>query len=518
MYNQVSANDDFFAKLWMGGYHVTLTQSIDKTEIEQKINDICLLNNLKDVLLINSDFEGVIDNIPDNLIILRQSFQYSNKHIQEVLIPSAMGSSFKNIDLYIVKKTNKPKVSFCGNVNTFYDRQKILNILSNSEVVDTYFINSVFNSNIDKKYYNDLYLKNLNSSEFTLCPRGNGNFSIRFYESLQHGKIPIIINTDIELPFNHIINWKKHIVICNTYAELVNNIYNFFINNDIEEVQVKNSILFKEYFIEKYPNLMFDNVEKISKFIQFKNLNEICVLIYSIGKSGGTSLYYTLSMYNLKPIYIHNLNSLQYYGNYDNYNNCNENDLINYLAEIQNKKNKNFYVIYIYRNLIDTFISGFFENILLFFENKYSLDTILNFEVNIIFEKLFSVFDIQYNIYNLFWENIINDMYENVQFDLTKKNLTYISKNNILVNNILIRFDDINDWTTILSNILNVNIINIDTKNMSKDKPYFTKYNKIKNQIIFPERIKNTIRNDKFLDYFYTAEEKQKLFNKYNIS
>ena len=153
----------------------------------------------------------------------------------------------------------------------------------------------------------------------------------------------------------------------------------------------------------------------------------------------------------------------------------------------------------------------------LWFENKYSLDTILHFEVNIIFEKLFSIFDSIYNTYNLFWEKTIDNMSEYREFNYEKKHLTYISKNNILVDNIFIRFDDINVWTTTLSNILNVNIINIDTKNMSKDKPYCTKYNEIKNQIIFPEKIKNTIKNDKFLEYFYTAEEKHRLFNKYNI-
>ena len=36
----------FLLNYGMDGYHVTLTQSINKTEIEQKINDICLLNNL----------------------------------------------------------------------------------------------------------------------------------------------------------------------------------------------------------------------------------------------------------------------------------------------------------------------------------------------------------------------------------------------------------------------------------------------------------------------------------------
>ena len=49
-------------------------------------------------------------------------------------------------------------------------------------------------------------------SSFSLCIRGNGNFSYRFYEALSFGRIPILIDTDVELPFESIINWKDHII------------------------------------------------------------------------------------------------------------------------------------------------------------------------------------------------------------------------------------------------------------------------------------------------------------------
>ncbi len=48
---------------------------------------------------------------------------------------------------------------------------------------------STIQTEINKKLFDE----NMETSEFTFCPRGNGNFSIRFYESLYSGRIPIII-------------------------------------------------------------------------------------------------------------------------------------------------------------------------------------------------------------------------------------------------------------------------------------------------------------------------------------
>jgi hypothetical protein len=39
--------------------------------------------------------------------------------------------------------------------------------------------------------------------------RGGGNYSVRFYETLCLGRIPIFINTDCLLPFQDEINYKS---------------------------------------------------------------------------------------------------------------------------------------------------------------------------------------------------------------------------------------------------------------------------------------------------------------------
>lgn len=52
------------------------------------------------------------------------------------------------------------------------------------------------------------FVNNILESDYTLCMRGGGNFSVRFYETLCLGRIPIFIDTDCLLPFQDEINYE----------------------------------------------------------------------------------------------------------------------------------------------------------------------------------------------------------------------------------------------------------------------------------------------------------------------
>jgi hypothetical protein len=53
---------------------------------------------------------------------------------------------------------------------------------------------------------------NVLGSHYTLCPRGGGNWSYRFYETLCLGRIPVFFNTDCTLPYELLINWRDYCV------------------------------------------------------------------------------------------------------------------------------------------------------------------------------------------------------------------------------------------------------------------------------------------------------------------
>lgn len=56
------------------------------------------------------------------------------------------------------------------------------------------------------------FYENLRDSDYVVCVRGAGNFSVRFYETLAMGRIPVFINMDCALSFDNQFDWKKHIV------------------------------------------------------------------------------------------------------------------------------------------------------------------------------------------------------------------------------------------------------------------------------------------------------------------
>ena len=55
------------------------------------------------------------------------------------------------------------------------------------------------------------------TSPYSLCVRGAGNYSARFYEALAMGRIPVLVNTDCILPLDDEIDWKQHCIWVEDY-------------------------------------------------------------------------------------------------------------------------------------------------------------------------------------------------------------------------------------------------------------------------------------------------------------
>jgi hypothetical protein len=93
-------------------------------------------------------------------------------------------------------------------------RARALRVLGGSPLVDTQFIvrtryrgGTVAREETSREFY-----QNMAQTDYTLCSRGGGNFSKRFYETLAMGRIPVMIDTDCLLPFDSVLPWDSHIV------------------------------------------------------------------------------------------------------------------------------------------------------------------------------------------------------------------------------------------------------------------------------------------------------------------
>ena len=56
------------------------------------------------------------------------------------------------------------------------------------------------------------FIENISHSDFVLAPKGDGNYSNRFLEALSMGRIPVLIDTDVVLPFENTIQYENIVV------------------------------------------------------------------------------------------------------------------------------------------------------------------------------------------------------------------------------------------------------------------------------------------------------------------
>ena len=84
------------------------------------------------------------------------------------------------------------------------------------------------------------YVELLHQSKFVLCPRGNGIGTIRFFEALAFGRIPVLIS-DCEVPLPHLIDYKSSVVFVpeSDVASSVDHIKHFLSDHDLEATSVK---------------------------------------------------------------------------------------------------------------------------------------------------------------------------------------------------------------------------------------------------------------------------------------
>ena len=220
-----------------------------------KWNEQCLKYNIKGYGYISGDLGKACPPF-SNLIYFRMGgfkSQLDKNNIGFPVILSDYYEKFYNkTDIEIRSKQEKPVVGFCGHANfsilkqlrenlvfirenskrflqkpyrndyeplfaSAYQRASLLRIFENSIAVNTNFIyrkqyRAGAVSAEEKGKTTREYYENIRNSDYILCVRGAGNFSVRLYETLMMGRIPIFVNTDCLLPFEEEINWKNHVV------------------------------------------------------------------------------------------------------------------------------------------------------------------------------------------------------------------------------------------------------------------------------------------------------------------
>jgi hypothetical protein len=201
------------------------------------------------IVFMLSDINEPFD-VPPNILFFRAGMYRSQRKPNEYLIPHiwsahGLGDRFEPLP----KRTIHPLVGFCGTMTSHPCRvQHINKIQMTPDIKKKFIIRSEYwaGKPHDKQVIKE-FVNNIKDTHFTLSSRGAGNWSARFYQVLYLGRIPIVVDTDLVMPFEDKINWRDLIVFCDYDNELPHCIKNFWSTRDIIHAQMKCKEIYDTY-------------------------------------------------------------------------------------------------------------------------------------------------------------------------------------------------------------------------------------------------------------------------------
>jgi len=225
------------------------------SEYFKKLEHDLNLKNKKRLVFIILDNTTPFSDLK-NTLIFRTSLFKSKQLTYEQVMPIIWKKKLSGVCYEPLPKTQKPKVGFCGCLHTNPYRKKVCDSIDPQLIEKNYILREKFQGSEikDKTQRKEDFYNNIKETHFTLCPRGAGNFSIRFYQTLSCGRIPVLLDTDSVLPFENEIDWNNLIVRIYDMNTINRKIIEYYEKNDIVKKQEECYRIFQEYFTEtSYP-------------------------------------------------------------------------------------------------------------------------------------------------------------------------------------------------------------------------------------------------------------------------
>jgi hypothetical protein len=251
---------------------------------------------------------------------------------------------------------------------------------------------------------------------------------------------------------------------------------------------------------------IIQNLEEVNRKLNMNHDN--LIFIYTAPKVGSTSLVSSFRIFgdnNYGIIHIHDETMLE---KLIGVSNIKVNDIIEYNSQLGRK----IYVIDIYRNPIERKISTFFEKIGSYhFNNR---DEIINhYDINKIIKRFNNIFPYLANSDHYIDKYNINSQLPDI-FPYEQKYLI-IEKNGIKY--IKLRLKDSDEWEEILSKIFRHKIC-IVKDHQSENKIIGDLFKNFLEKYKIPENYLNeNIIQCKYLNYYYSHEEREEYFYKWNL-
>jgi len=164
----------------------------------------------------------------------------------------------------------EPPPSYHG---LFY-RRKVIEYLNKSDLVkQLFFIRTSYSASTqtiqgDAEKVRSEFISSIKDADFALAVRGDGNYSLRFYEILSLGRIPLYIDTDGPLPLEDEIDYDSFMMRVNykdieRVAEIVSTVWKNLNNEDFVVMQQKAREVFETKLrADLFYRVLFEKLER----------------------------------------------------------------------------------------------------------------------------------------------------------------------------------------------------------------------------------------------------------------
>ncbi len=239
-----------------------------------------------------SDYDRPV--VFQHAIVFRNSQYRSALRSGEYLVPPLVEDLSLRSGITLRHKGEKAVVGFCGwaSISGFiptlkfvlksmflvgprkqgiYWRKHAIEVLKRSHlVVSNFILRNSFSAHtgtiaLDPVIAREEYIQNIQESDFVLAPKGDGNYSMRFYEALSLGRIPVLLNTDTPLPFEDVVPYEEFSINVSytqieKLPEIIKDFYENISDDQFTAIQKKAREYFERYF---RPDASAKQIERI---------------------------------------------------------------------------------------------------------------------------------------------------------------------------------------------------------------------------------------------------------------
>lgn len=179
--------------------------------------------------------------VPSNVYFFRTSLYRRWRNPTEDILPFIF-EPFEAQEFRTLAHTIKPIIGFCGGV--WPNRKPTLDKFRDDNRFDTLYVEHGHFAAGTR----EMYQKNIMDSHFTICDRGAGNFTMRFWHVLSLGRVPILVEDDMVWPFVREIDWDNICVRAQDFLDLAEKTLVFYHTHTMENVQKKCLETYQLYF------------------------------------------------------------------------------------------------------------------------------------------------------------------------------------------------------------------------------------------------------------------------------